>query len=83
MSQGDPTGTCIYECINGVYTLTGGNPPPGYRCPPTLGVCNTPGSVVHIAPQPIDGPLMLQDIPDGGGEPDENSSGTSNPNSNV
>lgn len=59
---------CIYKCINGIYTLTAGNAPPGYACLQTLGSCNTPGDIVHVLPQPIDDTPTLAAAPFAEGE---------------
>jgi hypothetical protein len=30
---------CRYDCVDGMWNLTVGNPSPGFSCPPSLGTC--------------------------------------------
>ena len=83
MSQGDPTGNCVYECTNGTYVLTGGNAPPGHVCPQTMGACNTPGRVLHAPPVPLGDPPMFAAAPFSDGESGASASSTLNQNSAI
>jgi hypothetical protein len=50
---------CTYTCNGSQFVLTGGNPPEGTFCPPTLGGCSISGQVISVAPEviPVDPPL--------------------------
>ena len=47
------TDDCTYTCNGSEFVLTGGNPPEGTFCPPTLGDCGIPGEEITSPPTPI------------------------------
>ena len=48
-----PPKVCKYLCNGFEWELISGNAPPGFYCPEIAGVCDEPGEIVLLSPEPI------------------------------